>query len=190
MHCRSGFKKGPTSCPPTFNWVPAIPNGRFFQRSESPRNISGSREFLDLCCMLNHFSAKLPKLSKLMIGGQGPNICIEIGAPANRRRAEGCVYVLETAFTVQRALCTFGVKVTPCRRPPLSLRNGQTLEPIRLNFKWAKGHPKYTRDSLRRRIFHFSVHFGLTCRHDPARFAKRADMCLLQRRAAQVEGLL
>ena len=71
MHCRSGFKKEPTSCPPTSNWAPAIPNGRFFQRSESPRNISGSSEILDLCCMLNHFSAKLPKLSKLMIGGHG-----------------------------------------------------------------------------------------------------------------------
>ena len=49
------------------------------------------------------------------------NICIEIGARANRRRAEGCLYVweivftvqrdpctsLETALTVQRALCTF-----------------------------------------------------------------------------------
>ena len=78
MHCRSGFKKEPTSCPPTSNWAPAIPNGRFFQRSESPRNISGPSEIWDLCCMLNHFSAKLPKLSKLMIGGHGPNICIEI----------------------------------------------------------------------------------------------------------------
>ena len=69
MHCRSGFKKGATSCRPTFNWAPAIPNGRFFQRSESPRNISGSSEIWDLCCMLNHFSAKLPKLSKLITGG-------------------------------------------------------------------------------------------------------------------------
>ena len=96
--------------------------------------------------------------------GHGSNICIEMGTPANRRRAGGGLYVWETAFTVQRALCTFmgkghpvqmdpctswrqrspcrepsarsGVKVTPCRRPPLSLRNGQTLEPIRLNFKW------------------------------------------------------
>ena len=71
----------------------------------------------------------------------GPNICIEIGAPPNRRRAEGSLYVLETAFTVQSALCTFGVKVTPCRRPPLSLRNGQTLEPIRLNFNWPQSSP-------------------------------------------------
>ena len=145
MHCRSGFKKGPTSCPPTFYWAPAIPNGRFFQRSESPRNISGSSEILDLCCMLDHFSAKLPKLSKLMIGGHGPNICIEIGAPAKRIRAEGCLYVWETAFTVQRPLCTVGVKVTPCRRLPLSLRNGRPLEPIRLNFKGAKVKPKFTK---------------------------------------------
>ena len=80
-----------------------------------------------------------------MIGRQGPNICIEIGAPANRRRAEGCVYVLETAFTVQRALCTFEVKVKPCRRPPLSLRNVQTLAPIGLNSKCVKTRPKFTR---------------------------------------------
>ena len=116
MHCRSGFKKEPTSCPPTFNWAPAIPNGRFFQRSESPRNISGSSEIWDLCCMLNHFSAKLPKLSKLMIGGHGPNICIEIGAPANRIRAEGCLYVWETAFAVQRALRTFRGKGHPVQK--------------------------------------------------------------------------
>ena len=77
-------------------------------------------------------------------GDHGPNICIESGAPANRRRAEGCVYVLGKAFTVQRALCTFGSKGHPCRRPPLSRRNGQTLEPIRLNLKGAKGCPKLT----------------------------------------------
>ena len=144
MHCRSGFKKGPTSCPPTFNWAPAIPNGMFFRRSESPRNISGSNEIWDLCCTLNHLSAKLPKLSKLMIGGQGPNICIEIGAPANRRRAEGCVYVLETAFTVQRALCTFGSKGHPVQKATLSLRNVQTLAPIGLNSKCVKTRPKCT----------------------------------------------
>ena len=54
-------------------------------------------------------------------GDHGSNICIEIGTRAIRRRAEGCLYVweivftvqrdpctsLETAFTVQRALCTF-----------------------------------------------------------------------------------
>ena len=46
-------------------------------------------------------------------GHHGSNICIEIGARASRRRAEGCLYVwdpctsLETALTVQRALCTF-----------------------------------------------------------------------------------
>ena len=135
MHCRSGFKKGATSCPPTFNWAPAIPNGRFFQRSESPRNISGSSEIWDLCCMLNLFSAKLAKLSKLMIGGHGPNICIEIGAPANRIRAEGCLYVRETAFTVQRPLCTVGVKVTPCRRAAPVTQALQKWVPIRLNFK-------------------------------------------------------
>ena len=130
MHCRSGFKKEPTSCPPTFNWAPAIPNGRFFQRSESPRNISGSNEILDLCCMLNHFSAKLPKLSKLMIGGHGPNICIEIGARANRRRAEGCLYVWGTAFTVQRALCTFRGKGHPVQRALRTFIGKGTMAPI------------------------------------------------------------
>ena len=43
----------------------------------------------------------------------GSNIRIEIGWPANRTRAEGCQYVLETAFTVQRALCTFTGKGQP-----------------------------------------------------------------------------
>ena len=109
MHCRSGFKKEPTSCPPTFNWAPAIPNGRFFQRSESPRNISGSSEIWDLCCMLNHFSAKLPKLSKLMIGGHGPNICIEIGAPANRIRAEGSLHGEGCLQDVHTAFCTSAI---------------------------------------------------------------------------------
>ena len=68
-------------------------------------------------------------------GDHEPNICIEIGAPAIRRRAEGSLYVLETAFTVQRALCTFEGK-------PLSLRNVQTLAPIGLNSKYEKTRPK------------------------------------------------
>ena len=50
-------------------------------------------------------------------------VAIEIDAPANRRRAEGCLHVLETAFTVQRALCTFTGKGQP----------GQSMVPIRLN---------------------------------------------------------
>ena len=50
----------------------------------------------------------------------GPNICIEIDAPANHRRAESCLHVLETAFTVQRALCTYVVKGdTVQKAPPL-----------------------------------------------------------------------
>ena len=49
-------------------------------------------------------------------GDHEPNICIEIGAPANRRRAEGSLYVLETAFTVQRALCTFEGKGHPVQK--------------------------------------------------------------------------
>ena len=75
-------------------------------------------------------------------GDHEPNICIEIGAPAIRRRAEGSLYVLETAFTVQRALCTFEGKGHPVQKATLSLRNVQTLAPIGLNSKCAKTHPK------------------------------------------------
>ena len=106
------IQKGPTSCPPAFNWAPAIPNGMFFQRSESPRNISRSSEIWDLCCMLNHFSAKLPKIDDWRARAE----YMYRDAPANRRRAEGCVYVLETAFTVQRALCTFEGKGHPVQK--------------------------------------------------------------------------
>ena len=45
-------------------------------------------------------------------GDHRPNIFIEIGAWANRGRATGCLYVWETAFTVQRALRTFFGKGT------------------------------------------------------------------------------
>ena len=138
MHCRSGFKKGATSCPPTFNWAPAIPNKRFFQRSESPRNISGSSEILDLSCMLNHFSAKLPKLSKLMIGGHGPNICIEIGAPANCIRAEGCLHGWGKGLPVQKAT------PVPQERP--------TLETNSLKFQGSKSEAKVHLATPRGRI--------------------------------------
>ena len=50
-------------------------------------------------------------------GDHEPNICIEIGAPAIRRRAEGSLYVLETAFTVQRAFCTSEGKGQPLLSP-------------------------------------------------------------------------
>ena len=53
---------------------------------------------------------------------------IEIDLPANRRRAEGRLHVLETAFTVQRALCTFTGKG----------QHGQSMVPIRLNRKMMK----------------------------------------------------
>ena len=59
-------------------------------------------------------------------GDHGSNICIEIGARAIRRRAEGCLYVWETAFTVQRALCTFRGKGHHAQK-------GQKWVPIRLN---------------------------------------------------------
>ena len=49
-------------------------------------------------------------------GDHGSNICIEIGARTNRRRAGGCLYVWETAVTVQRALCTFLGKSKPVQR--------------------------------------------------------------------------
>ena len=60
----------------------------------------------------------------------GPNICIEIGARANRRRAEGCLYVWETAFTVQRALCTFIRKGHPVQRAIRTFMGKGTMAPI------------------------------------------------------------
>ena len=74
-------------------------------------------------------------------GNHGPNICKEIGARKKRRRAKGCLYVWETAITMQRALCTFRGNGHPCRSPPRSLRDGQPLEPIRLNFKGVQSEP-------------------------------------------------
>ena len=84
----------------------------------------------------------------------GPNICIEIGAPPNRRRAEGSLYVLETAFTVQRALCTFEGKGHPVQKATLSLRNVQTLAPIGLNSKCVKTRPKCTLDPASQDLVH------------------------------------
>ena len=60
----------------------------------------------------------------------GPSICIEIGARANRRRAEGCLYVWETAFTVQRALCTFIGKGHPVQRALRTFMGKGTMAPI------------------------------------------------------------
>ena len=65
----------------------------------------------------------------------GPNICIEIGAPPNRRRAEGSLYVLETAFTVQRALCTFEGKGHPVQKVTPVPQERPNLGPILLKFK-------------------------------------------------------
>ena len=63
-------------------------------------------------------------------GDHGSNICIEIGARANRRRAEGCLYVWETAFTVQRALCTFRGKGHPVQRALRTFIGKGTMAPI------------------------------------------------------------
>ena len=133
--------------------------------------------------MLNHFSAKLPKLSKLMIGWHGPNICIEIGAPPNHRRAEGYLYVWERClYRAASPLHVCGkrpprAEASSC--PPGAAKVWSQFVEIQLDAK-VLGTP-------RRRILYFSVHFGQTCKHVPARFVKRADMCLLWRRGAQVE---
>ena len=96
------------------------------------------------------------------------------------KRAEGSLHGEGCLQDVQRALCTFEGKSPPVQTAPLLLSLPQNWEPIRLNFKVAKGDPKFT-EAPRRRIFHFSVRFGQPCRHVPARFPKRADMCLLWR---------
>ena len=62
-------------------------------------------------------------------GDHGSNICIEIGTPAIRRRAEGCLYVWETAFTVQRAL-TFRGKGHPVQRALRTFMGKGTMAPI------------------------------------------------------------
>ena len=82
-------------------------------------------------------------------GDHEPNICIEIGAPANRRRAEGSLYVLETAFTVQRALCTFEGKGHPVHEALCTFTgegpchpNAAKVGPNSLKFQMdAKVHP-------------------------------------------------
>ena len=74
-----------------------------------------------------------PRLLEMVYGAYGdlgPNICIEIDAPADRRRAEGCLYVWETAFTVQRALCTFRGKGHPVQRALRTFIGKGTLAPI------------------------------------------------------------
>ena len=63
-------------------------------------------------------------------GDHRPNICIEIGARANRGRARGCLYVWETAFTVQRALCTFIGKGHPMQRALGTFMDKGTMAPI------------------------------------------------------------
>ena len=63
-------------------------------------------------------------------GHHGPNTCIEIGARANRRRAEGGLYVWGTAFTVQRALCTFRGKGHPVQRALRTFIGKGTMAPI------------------------------------------------------------
>ena len=137
MHCRSGSKKDP---------LHALPHS-------IARQLFRMECFSEVTQIVRDFGVTISYgITKLMTcardylkwyqhwqfgasGDHGSNICIEMGTPANRRRAGGGLYVWETAFTVQRALCTFWVKVTPCRRPPLSLRNVQTLVPINLNLQ-------------------------------------------------------
>ena len=51
-------------------------------------------------------------------GDHRPNRCIQISAPANRRRAKPSLYVLETTFTVQRILCTYVGKTHPVQKVP------------------------------------------------------------------------
>ena len=63
-------------------------------------------------------------------GDHGPNICIETGVRTNRRRAEGCLYVWEIAFTVQRALCTFIGKGHPMQRALRKFMGKGTMAPI------------------------------------------------------------
>ena len=76
----------------------------------------------------------------------GPNICIEIGVPANRRRAEGYLYVLETAFTVQGTLCTSkgqGQTVQKGRpRPVVPPKLGTNSLKFKLMLKWAVKSPR------------------------------------------------
>ena len=80
-------------------------------------------------CACHNFRGKAafgPRLHKMVpkrairsiYGDHGPNICIEISAPANRRRAEPSLYVLETTFTVQRILCTYVGKTHPVQKVP------------------------------------------------------------------------
>ena len=82
-------------------------------------------------------------------GDHGSNICIEIGTPAIRRRAEGCLYVweivftvqrdpctsLETAFTVQRALCTFRGEGHPVQKGHPCHPGAAKVGPNSLKFK-------------------------------------------------------
>ena len=70
------------------------------------------------------------------------NKCVEIGRPANRRRAEGSLYVLETAFSVQRALCTFTGKGHHVQKTAPVTQALQKWVPIRLNLTGAKRYPK------------------------------------------------
>ena len=75
-------------------------------------------------------------------GDHEPNICIEIGSPANRRRAEGSLYVLEIAFTVQKALCTFEGKGHPVQKVTPVPQERPNLGPNWLKFKMLKNPPK------------------------------------------------
>ena len=86
----------------------------FFQRSESPRNISGSSKIWDLCCMLNHFTAKLPKIddwkarAQYMYRDWRPGksqtcrrLCVRLGDSLHR--AESPLHVWGKGHPVQKA---------------------------------------------------------------------------------------
>ena len=76
-----------------------------------------------------------PGSQMLDLRDHGPNICIEIGVAANRRRAEGYLYVLEAAFTVQRALCTFRGEGQPVQKATPVPRELPNLATNSLKFK-------------------------------------------------------
>ena len=93
---------------------PCIVEVVFFQRSESPRNISGSSKNWDLCCMLNHFSAKLPKIddwkarAQYMYRDWRPGksqtcrrLCVRLGDSLHR--AESPLHVWGKGHPVQKA---------------------------------------------------------------------------------------
>ena len=76
-------------------------------------------------------SKMVPKLAMWSIRGPWVQYMYrDWRARANRRRAEGCLYVWETPFTVQRALCTFRGKGHPVQRALRTFMGKGTMAPI------------------------------------------------------------